>query len=172
MKNIIDIIIILIFIYLIYTTIHEGNIYNNKSSNIRDSNNNTVNDVTISDESETIDQNNSVNNLDESHIINQNCDGKKYDWRLHKPDDTTVAPTIKQLYDNSIKDYKKMIPKNNPNSKLKTQNNYTMNSGTSKSWSYVDDNNINDNKITENIYAFDAYYDPYSSIYEDNNDHK
>lgn len=235
MRNIVDIIIILIFVYLVYTILQESakrekfsitKMFsgNKKKDNENDSKDNKK-DYVFFDYDNTLDtpgKDNDISNriiqpsnyennqFPSSNILdkpskdtpqevkdwqkalscgvamtpryteNDKCDSKKsYNWKLHKPidkdlerikscEDPNLPPTIKELYDRAVTDYKKIIPKNEIGSGWKTQGNYTMDAYTPSGWSYVDEN-VKDNRMTtKNIYAFDPNFDPYSSLEKHN----
>lgn len=98
-----------------------------------------------------------------------------HDWKLHKPidpkinrikncEDPNLPPTIKDLYDRSVKDFKKINSENMGDKILKTQNNYTMDSDATDKFSFINRSAPDNSKTTESIFAYDQHFDNFSII--------
>ena len=76
-------------------------------------------------------------------------------------------PTVRDIYNDSVKNYKKTIPKMERSKEKETEqvNGAFDISGLSHNqWTYVGDKEINTGKVTDNLGSFDPSFDNYSTF--------
>jgi hypothetical protein len=103
------------------------------------------------------------------------CD-KYYDERLVKPlvpefEQLTVLenPTLQEVYDSHVTDYRKLIPhknKLNGENVFKGEGAYNNLSFKPDTWAYENENEMNGGAIYNNVAGFDPLFDADASIFE------